>query len=316
MKINSISASRQKTYELCKYKYVLNYCIYECKSCTKLVYDVEFIIPKQCPHCKSNEISKLETKSNFGAEHGTGLHWVLECYANAIRGSLEDGTKLSPKDIKWMIDWRKNIDNVWKKGPKFKDDPNYQLISFAKANEDPKELKLKSVELVEGYLNRQGHIYKKDLILGVEAEFEINLGEIDVHGSQMVAKGFMDYVYKIDDESIEMIDYKFGKKTQNYDEVFADTQSKIYSMALRHIYPGYKNYYLTFDYMREKPITVCYTDDDGEQTKKHLIDAWKRIAEPNQRIDRNVGWHCNAFCVGKDTCNKLWADFQSKFGRK
>ena len=253
-------------------------------------------------------------KSNFGAEHGTGLHWVLECYANGIREKEEDGTKLTKKQIKEYLHWRENVEDVWRPNPKFKEGKEFNLLNLVKKDEDPDKLKIESFNLIEEYLARQSSIYVPEKILGVESEFNIDLGEVDMLGTKMLAKGFMDFVYKINDDSIEMIDYKFGKKTQTYDEVYSDYQSKIYSMALRQLYPGYKNYYLTFDYMRGKPISVCYTDDDGVATKKDLIEKWKQIVRP-QVITRNIGWHCNALC-DKKLCDREWPLFQNKFGGK
>lgn len=347
MKINSISASRKKTFEMCQYKYLLTYSLYFCDDCGTSLYDNEFTKDKECTACHSKNISKPEMKTNWGAVHGTALHWVLESYANGRRGFTEDGVKLSESDIHWMTDWKKNIDGIYLRGAPFQDKKEFALLDIAKPKEYhevekecqscplfnkgsntcgitkdnvddmpgcPINLYNKSHELLDEFMTRQQHIYEPNLIKGVEAEFTIDLGQKDMVNNPMIVKGFMDYVYVLDDKTIEMVDYKAGAKTQDYNEVYNDIQAKIYSIALKSLYPGFDDYLLTFDYFRGKPITVSYSEKEDNETKDILIETWKRIVAP-QNVQRSIGWWCNALC-DKKLCDKEWPKFLNKFKDK
>lgn len=347
MKITSISASRQKTFDKCTYKYLLTYCLFICNDCSNTFYDVEIIQDKKCPYCKSDKTNKVSMKSNWGAAHGTALHWVLEEYANGHRGFGEDKVPFSKEEIKNKLDWKNNINEVYKRGASFQPDKTYSILDIAKEKEYhviekncnscslflakdsicsitnekvdtmpgcPKPLYNGSIELMTEFLQRMDEVYKTKPILGVEAEFVIDLEQKDIHGTTMNALGFMDFIYEVDKDTIEMVDYKAGAFIQKYDEVYNDIQARMYSVALRHLYPGYQNYLLTFDYMRGQPVTVTYTKDDDDVTKNKLIDKWKQIAAP-QNISRNIGWWCKAMC-DKQLCDKEWPKFVSKFKKR
>lgn len=344
MRINSISASRQKTYEKCQYKYLLTYCLFTCQQCKETFYDVEFKDDK-CPYCKSESIKKIEMKSNWGAAHGTALHWILENYANACRGTFEDGSIITDEDKQWMLDWQNQIGEIYKRGHKHQNNPKFSILDLAKPkdfnnvdkicqscpffknkiceiagiNPDdmdgcPRQLYADSINLMTAHMSRMDKIYKKKKILGVEAAFTLDLGCIDEAKNPMKALGFMDFVYEVDKETIEMIDYKFGAHTQTYDEVYNDIQAKIYSVALKQLFPGYETYLLTFDYMRGQPVTVTYCQEQDDKTKEDLIKTWVKIQEP-QSVSRNLGWWCNAMC-DKKLCDREWPKFKQKFAEK
>lgn len=284
-------------------------------------------------------------KSNWGAANGTALHWVLENYANACRGTHEDGTIVSKEDSLWMLDWKANILNIFERGHKHQTDKSFSILdlakdkdyvakpkncqtcpyfkdnicNIAKENVDtlrgcPKYLYEDNLDLLSCFMKRMKKIYTKGKILGVEAEFDIDLGQNDIHGTPMHVLGFMDFIHEYDSETLEMIDYKAGSHTQTYDEVYNDIQARIYSLALRQKYPQYQNYMLTFDYLREKPVTVTYTPADDEVTKQRLIEKWTQIAAP-QNVNRSIGWWCKAMC-DKAKCDIEWPKFVEKFSKK
>jgi hypothetical protein len=356
MDIRTISASRIKTYDMCRYKYVLNYMFFVCDECKESFYSNEMAGMEACPYCKGTKYHKPEMKSNWGAEHGSALHEIIENYALAIRGTYEDGKLIDNVDkLKWL-DWPERLKDIYKRNAKGK-----ALYDIAKPKDVadstkwckgctskkknalclitgetlldmqskgcqgcPQSLYEESVALFTKYINRYDPILKQRKILGVETEFTLDLGLIDIHGNPMKSFGYIDLITELDSETIELIDHKFGSWVPTFEEFIEDIQVKMYSMIVRSLFPQYKEYIITFDYARKNPLSYCFEPEDEEKTKQELIAKWKEIAAP-QLIRRTIiqgdgknpdsSWKCKAMCDVK-ICNKEWPKFKDKFGVK
>jgi len=353
MDIRLISASRVKTYEHCKYKYVLNYMLKECADCGETFYTVEMAGEKKCPYCDSENYDRPFMRKNWGAEHGSAMHEIMEHYALAVRGTYEDGSKVLVKDKKKWLAWRPRIKDAYKRRedgtaiydyakPKDVGDEDTWCDSCQAGGEAlceitgekladmmangcqgcPKPLYEESMDIMERYMARYEVMLAQRKILGVEAKFDIDLGETDIHGNPMRMYGFIDLVTELDEETVEIIDHKFGAWKPSFGEFVNDLQVKMYSVAARELFPGYKNYILTFDYARTSPLTYGFDPDEDEETKELVRSHWVNIAAP-QNIRRTMvqgngrdpdsSWKCKVMC---DTCvcKREWPKFKEKFG--
>ncbi len=353
MDIKLISASRVKTYEHCKYKYVLNYMLKECEGCGETFYTVEMGDEKKCPICGSEKYGRPHMRSNWGALHGSALHEIMENYANAIRGTTEDGKKVKAKDKKLAIAWEDRLREIY-----YRNDDGSSIIDLAKPkdvndeskwcdgclSEDssvcditgerletmiehgcggcPKGLYEESVKIMDKYMARYVPMLNQRKILGVEAQFDIDLGMVDMHGVPIRMFGYMDLVTELDEDTVELIDHKFGAWVPSFPEFSQDLQVKMYSVAARYLYPDYKEYIMTFDYARRQPLSYAFTAEDDECTKADVIAHWENICSP-QNVRRTMvqgngrdpmsSWKCKVMCDA-DVCKREWPKFKEKFG--
>ena len=360
MDIKSISASRIKTYEHCNFKYVMNYMMKACKDCEEIFYTVEQVNSKQCPHCNSENYGRVSMRSNWGAVHGTALHHIMENYALAVRGTEEDGKKVSNIKKKKWLNWQNELKRAYKRGtdngqsdpdfaiwdiskPKDVSDPDKWCVSCQSGKADalckrtgetlndmqekgtmgcPEALWHESVKIMTKYVARHDAILRNKKILGVEAAFDIDFGMEDIHGNPMRSIGFIDLVVEEDPDTCHIIDHKFGMWKPSFDEFSEDIQVKLYSYAARKLFPGYKEYLITFDYARTSPLSYSFTAEEDELTRQEVVKYWEAIAGP-QMVRRTMvqgngvcptsSWKCKVMC-DVDVCKSQWPVFKEKFG--
>lgn len=98
------------------------------------------------------------------------------------------------------------------------------------------------LELVLGFVRDQGPLDAYDVI-AIEEPFELALGEYTVIG-------LMDRVDRIDDETIEVIDFKSSRLLFSRDELASSLQLSLYTIAAQHLWPWAKNIRLTMWMLR------------------------------------------------------------------
>src|SRR5690606_41198044 len=124
--------------------------------------------------------------------------------------------------------------------------------------------------------------------------------------------GYIDLVTEIDENTVEVIDYKTGNYAKNTDEAFKDLQMRIYSLVVKRMFPQYKYVMMTLDYLRKSPVSVIFSPEDDEKTRKFLQDVYKKIQE-DEDPKRVKSFKCN-WCRGYDECSKRRRRF-SKDGK-
>lgn len=166
--------------------------------------------------------------------------------------------------------------------PNFEDDLNLTKATISKDN---------------SVLNRK--------IIGAEVEFDKEYDGFKV-------RGYMDLVTEVDEETLEVRDYKTGTYTKKTDEAFKDLQMRIYSLIAKEMFPQYKYVLMTLDYLRKQPVTVIFGPEDDEKTRTFLQDAYKKITE-SVNPPRKKSFKCN-WCVGYDECGKIRESFCNEDG--
>lgn len=313
LKLKSVSPSRIKTFDMCKFKYWLTY------------------------HCPG-----VKLKSNWGAAHGSLLHDILENFSNDIDkdwmsrlyrgygGTLQTLDRHGKDEImESPLVWAKTKDYQDKK-PYCDTCPYKQGTKCSISLEDLDDLTGcsrglfdNSVSMLEKTIKRyQGGIWdkmlKKDGVpIGTEYSFEIK-----IEGSDIPVIGIMDLVIEEDPDTIHVIDYKSGEWTQNFEECREDIQVKIYSMACRKEFIDdvnnkgykYKNVILTFDYFTKSPITLAFTAEEDAATERwtaakiHEIQNtnWiDRIVRTNDDFLERKAWKCRSLC-DTEVCASKW----------
>ena len=309
MKLETISPSRIKTWDQCRFKYWLTY------------------------------NTDIELKSNWGAAHGSLIHDILENYSNnneedwldrlyrGYAGTLETLDRYQQLSVmESPLVWAKKAEFANKtpfcESCPYKDADN-GVCSISQEPLDnlsgcPKDLFNESITMLQGVIDRYQEIWpyilKDDDRKPIGIEYPIKLS---VPGTKVIVNGYMDLVVAWPDNTIEIIDYKAGKFTQNYEECLGDIQVKTYGWAGRKIFVedvlglgfSYDNVFLTFDYFRNKPITTAFSEEDDLETEQFLIEKIKEIENAHQIFrcvkDPSTFWKCKYMC-DVDVCNAEW----------
>lgn len=312
LKLKSVSPSRIKTYDMCKFKYFLTY------------------------HCPD-----ITLKSNWGAAHGSLLHDILENYSSEqdldwmsrlFRGY---GGTLKTKDryqkevvMESPLIWAKSDEYINKKP--WCDTCPHVAGEFCGISQKPlnnlpgcpRDLFDKSISTLTRVICQYEDIWKKILHKdGIQVGTEYEL-KIPVAGTDVPMIGYMDLVIEEDSETVHIIDYKAGKSTQDYDECRKDIQARMYSWASRREFIDdvnnrgykYKNVLLTFDYFSNRPITLAFTAEEDAETEVFVRNKvveiqntnWiTRIVRTNDDFNQRGSWKCRALC-DTTVCSKEW----------
>lgn len=96
--------------------------------------------------------------------------------------------------------------------------------------------------ILRRFIAEQGVVDHRD-VLAIEKEFRLPVGPFEV-------LGFIDRVDWIDDETVEVIDYKTNHQLFTRDEVDTSLQMSLYEVAVRRLWPWAKKVKLTFWMLR------------------------------------------------------------------
>jgi ATP-dependent exoDNAse (exonuclease V) beta subunit len=130
--------------------------------------------------------------------------------------------------------------------------------------------------------------------------------------------GTIDRIDKINEDTIEIVDYKTGSSSFNSKDgskktpskLHEDIQPSIYFLAARELFPWAKNFIITFIYIVDGgPISVPFCEDDVEHIKDKLRKRYKTI-KANEDPQRDRSWKCKVLCnLGKSgVCDDVWRE--------
>lgn len=151
-------------------------------------------------------------------------------------------------------------------------------------------------------------------ILGAEEYIKLEIKEswgTLPTGDNLKITGFIDLITQIDENTIEIIDYKTAGKLSDFhtdDDINCDyllnkdIQLRLYHLSMAEKYGCDKTYLLTMFFLKfSKPITITFSCDDIEITKTKVKDKIEEIY--NTHIPKlNRTWKCSRFCsFGKNS---------------
>ena len=113
--------------------------------------------------------------------------------------------------------------------------------------------------ILRRFIAEQGVVDHRD-VLAIEKEFRLPVGPFEV-------LGFIDRVDWIDDETVEVIDYKTNHQLFTRDEVDTSLQMSLYEVAVRRLWPWAKKVKLTFWLLRHG------VRQQTTRTEEQLADA-------------------------------------------
>jgi hypothetical protein len=132
-------------------------------------------------------------------------------------------------------------------------------------------------------------------ILDVEHFFKIKTPD----GVPIV--GAIDKVRIINDDTIEVVDYKTSRTALTSWQLKDDIQLSMYDLAASIIWPEYSNRILTLEYPRiDKTVSSYRTKEQRETFREFLISIWKQM---NELVDEETSGRINNLCG--------WCDYKN-----
>ena len=121
------------------------------------------------------------------------------------------------------------------------------------------------------------------------AKYEYEIGGKSLVGN-LAIKGTIDLVTKIDDDTIEVLDWKTGQRKnwatgekKTYDKLCEDPQLLLYYYAISNLYPEYKNVIMSIFYVKDGgPFSMCWDDSDKVKFLGMLKNRFLQIQRNNK----------------------------------
>jgi ATP-dependent helicase/DNAse subunit B len=248
MNVDYLRASTIGTYEDCPFKFFLHY------------------------------VCNIESKGNKKAHCGTIVHHVLEIIAkNKKTGHYKLKDKYCDPDYLLKCCWNKYTKKIY---------PNYEWtqkdFDFCQ-----KMVKIVMSDPKLNPLNLE--------IFAIEKQFEIDILKPGFKFKEKVGdkeeirnfklRGTIDLITKFDDDTLWVLDWKTGERKKwigsgmkELEDFEKDDQLKIYNLAIRTLYPNFKNVMFTIVYIRDGgPFTVSFDDSQIDKTLDDIRRKFNKI---------------------------------------
>lgn len=155
------------------------------------------------------------------------------------------------------------------------------------------ELFQEGIEILKAFVADQGEIDHRD-VLGIEKEFALKVDDFDVIG-------FIDRVDWVDDETIEVIDYKTSRNLFTRDEVENSLQLSLYHLAAQQIWPWAKKVRLTFHMLRHGVRMVTQRTPDQLAAAVEYVRTIGRSTEQATEYLPRLNSNC-IYCDHRTQC--------------
>jgi putative RecB family exonuclease len=149
------------------------------------------------------------------------------------------------------------------------------------------------LDILRAFVRDQGHLEHHD-VLAIEKEFRLPVGPFTV-------LGFIDRIDRVDDETIEVIDYKTNRQIFTRDEVEHSLQLSLYHVAVQRMWPWAKNVRLTFHMLRHG--LRLRTERTPEQLEAALryVETMGRMTEEATEFPARLNSNC-VWCDHRQQC--------------
>lgn len=149
-------------------------------------------------------------------------------------------------------------------------------------------------EILKRFVRDQG-VVDHWSVLAVEKEFQLTVGPFTV-------VGFIDRVDRIDDETIEIIDYKTNHQLYTRDEIDGSLQMSLYRAAARKLWPWARKIRLTFWMLRHGIRQVTERTDEQIESALAYVETLGRQTETATDFPARLNTNC-PFCDHRARCD-------------
>ena len=239
-----------------------------------------------CPQkYKFQEIDRIRAPKSKEAVFGTLVHDTLKFMFNSplISPSLDE-----------VLDYYKSH---WIKNTSFADEREEQSY-FAEG-----------VRILSDYYRKNNP--KNIRPLALETRFEITLPNKNDPLNPHILVGKIDRIDKLENDDLEIIDYKTAMRMPSQDEIDKNLQLSFYNLGVRKMWPEWQNrkIKLSLYFLRhEEKLSSVRTEEDLELFKKYIQNATEIISKSGfkSKLSPLCDW-----CAYKQIC-PLWKHLYKK----
>jgi len=242
------------------------------------------------------------------ADKGTIVHKVLEILA-VIKKAEQDNQSNINDDIAGIIDINEyDLDNIiniiydhysssakhHKWSPKDKKDCSewvYKAIKFNDGMFDPRNRKILEPEQHFDFtINKPWSEYS----------FKTDDG---IMSGNLALKGTIDLITLVNDNTIEIIDWKTGRRLdwatgqeKTQEKLENDPQLRIYHYAISQLYPNIDHIIFSIYFINDGgPFSICFDKSDLQKTEDMLRQKFE-IIKASKKPKLHKSWMCNKLC--------------------
>ena len=253
-------------------------------------------------------------------------YWLTYCLELGTSGSGKAATigTIVHRGLEWAAKLKKrnkiSVDPLWLFDRAWDENPHPDLRRFTSRGEsaDYKRGRSSFFKVMEDPFYNPYNLN----VIDAERWFEISLPgaewEVKKDGKteQLRIRGYIDLIHKLDNNTVEIVDYKSGSRKSPFDPKTMDfyglqqkLQAKIYFMAAKILYPQYENCIVTFYYTSDGgPTTIGLSNEELPQILNQLYSIFKHIKD-DSLVRRNRSWKCKLCQFNKnDVCSRIWSD--------
>ena len=147
--------------------------------------------------------------------------------------------------------------------------------------------------ILRRFIAEQGVVGHRD-VLAIEKEFRLPVGPFEV-------LGFIDRVDWLDDETVEVIDYKTNHQLFTRDEVDTSLQMSLYEVAVRRLWPWAKKVKLTFWMLRHGVRQVTTRTEEQLADALAYVETLGRQTETATEYPARLNTNCS-YCDHRKQC--------------
>lgn len=147
--------------------------------------------------------------------------------------------------------------------------------------------------ILRRFIAEQGVVDHRD-VLAVEKEFRLPVGPFEV-------LGFIDRVDWLDDETVEVIDYKTNHQLFTRDEVDTSLQMSLYEVAVRRLWPWAKKVKLTFWMLRHGVRQQTTRTEEQLADALAYVETLGRQTETATEYPARLNTNCS-YCDHRKQC--------------
>ncbi len=249
------------------------------------------------------------------ADKGTITHKVLEILA-IIKKAQQDKQNSVIDDVVGPIDINNyNLNTIIEKVYKYYSEKATHHKWSAKDYKDCHSWVYKAIEFNNGMFDpRNRNILEPEQHFDFEikkpwSKYSYKLDDGSKLDGYLALKGTIDLITKVNDDTIEIIDWKTGRRLdwatgqeKTQEKLEKDPQLRIYHYAIKNLYPDIKHIIFSIYFINDGgPFTICFGDDDIASTEDMIRSKFDIIKNTNKpRLNRS--WMCSKLChFGKTT---------------
>ena len=225
---------------------------------------------EQCPlKFRFRYVDKLEAEPSDPLKFGAAIHAVLE---ELVREHVE-AERAGPLPHERALEL---LRRMW---------TSEDLTGVALFHE--------GAEILDSFIRDQGVLNHRD-VLAVEKKFELEVGRFNV-------LGYIDRVDVVDDETIEVIDYKTNRVLFTRDEVDSSLQLSLYHFAARQLWPWAKKIGLTFHVLRHGVRMRTERTPEQLRVAGACVEMLGGMSEETEAFPARLNAHCG-WCEHRHAC--------------